>query len=83
MSNGEELKREVKFRRLTHSEIADLSAIPREEDVRYTRLVVITASIEPKFEDVDKVALAPHGFIQHYSTLILDESGKDPFLVKR
>lgn len=81
--NGEEMQRDVTFRRLTYQEITDLALIPTAEDARYTRTVVFLASLEPKFEDADQVGKTPHGFVQHYSKLILDESGKDPFLVKR
>jgi len=83
MDDGKILERKVTFRRLTYKEIADLSKIPRENDAAYTSTVVFWASLVPKFEVVDDVSKAPHGFVRHYGTLILDESGKDPFLSKR
>lgn len=83
MDDGKLLNRKVTFRRLTYEEIAGLSQIPRDKDAAYTSTVVFKGSIVPKFEDVDQVSKAPHGFVRHYGTLILDESGKDPFLSKR
>lgn len=82
LDDGKELKRSVVFRRLSFKEISELSLIPREEVSRYTNRVVFLGSIEPKFEHVDKIDAAPNGFIQHYCTLILDESGNSPFLLK-
>ena len=82
MDDGKELRRAIVFRRLSFKEISDLALIPREENLRYTSTVVFLASIEPKFEEVDKVIGAPNGFVQNYCTIILNESGKDPFLVE-
>lgn len=82
LDDGKELKRSITFRRLSFKEVSDLSLIPRKENARYTNTVVFMASIHPEFENVDQVDAAPNGFIQHYCTLILDESGQSPFLVK-
>lgn len=81
LDDGKELRRSITFRRLSFKEISNLSLIPREENARYTNTVVFMASIIPKFENVDQVDAAPNGFVQNYCTIILDESGKDPFLV--
>ncbi len=83
MDDGTEITRTVIFRRLTYKESSDLAQIPREEDAKYTSMVVFLASIQPKFNVIDEVLAVSHGFVQHYSRLILDESGKNPFLLKR
>ena len=82
IDDGKELKRSIVFRRLSFKEVNDLALIPRDEGSRYTKTVVFWASIEPKFEIVDELDSLPTGFVQHYCTVILDESGKDPFLLK-
>ena len=76
------VKRKVIFRRLTYEEIDTLRSIPDNKPLRYATSVIHTASLEPKFENVDQIVKAPHGFVRHYSALILSESGKNPFLGK-
>ena len=71
----------VRFKRLTYGQVVALDTIPPEETGRYVSNVVFAASIDPKFsklKDVDDLGLA--GFVRHYSRLILNETGKDPFL---
>jgi hypothetical protein len=80
MGNGEEMVKELKFRRLTYTQIAGLSKIPQDQTDKYTRSVVFEASVMPQFEDIDEVGTVPSGFVRHYSAAILEESGKDPFL---
>ena len=82
VQNGEtkKIKREVTFRRLTYGEIDKLREIPEAEPLRYASAVIFMGSISPKFNNVDEIPKAPHGFVRHYSALILAESGKDPFL---
>lgn len=83
MRNAGVIERKVIFRRLSFKEIEALSEIPKDELERYTRSVVFRSSIEPKFEDVDQIALLPSGFVNSYAALILEETGKTPFLVQR
>lgn len=76
------VKRKVIFRRLTYEEIDSLRSVPEDKPLRYATAVILTASLTPKFENVDQIIKAPHGFVRHYSALILSESGKNPFLGK-
>lgn len=78
----QEVKRRVVFRRLTYEEIDTLRSIPENEPLRYASAVIHMASMVPKFENVEQIVKSPHGFVRHYSALILKESGKDPFLEK-
>jgi len=81
MPDGTEMVKELQFKRLTYTQIAALSKIPEKQTDKYTRSVVFESSVMPKFEDIDEVGKAPSGFIRHYSAIILDESGKNPFLL--
>lgn len=76
----ESIKKQVTFRRLTYQEIDTFRSIPEKEPLRYASAVILTASVGPKFENVEQIIKTPHGFVRHYSALILEESGKDPFL---
>lgn len=76
------ITRKVIFRRLTYEEIDNLRSVPDDKPLRYASAVILTASLNPKFENVDQIVKAPHGFVRHYSALILSESGKNPFLGK-
>lgn len=78
----EKVRKRVTFRRLTYEEIDKLRKIPESEPLRYASAVILTASEGPKFENVEQIVKVPHGFVRHYSALILSESGKDPFLEK-
>ena len=78
----QKMTREVIFKRLTYAQIDTLRKVPENEPARYASAVIFAGSISPKFEKVDEVIKTPHGFVRHYSALILAESGKDPFLEK-
>lgn len=80
--NVNEMERKVTFRRLTYGEVNKLSDIPEDKPLRYASAVILTASISPKFADVDQIDASPHGFVRNYTALIMRESGKDPFLGK-
>ena len=81
--DGSVVERKVVFRRLSFKEVEALSDIPKQEVERYTRSVIVRGSIEPSIKDVDQVALFPSGFVNSYAAIILEETGKTPFLVQR
>ena len=80
-TNNGEIKRKVKFRRLTYREIHALGKIDAKEQQKYTAMVVFMGSVEPKFKNDEEVLHLPHGFMVNYSKVILEESGRNPFLV--
>ena len=81
--DGSSQSRKVIFRRLSFKEVEALSDIPQAEVERYTRTVLFIGSIEPKFKDVDQIGLLPSGFVNGYASIILEETGKTPFLVQK
>lgn len=81
-TNSGEIKRQVRFRRLTYREIHLLGEIDPNDQREYTSKVVFMGSVEPKFAKQEEVLSLPHGFMINYSKIILEESGRNPFLVK-